>query len=74
MSVNGCAMKEQFQLDAIREIPTDKLILETDCPYCGISLNHAGYKFVKTQFKSKQPEKYESGCMVKGRNEPCTLV
>jgi len=29
---------------------------------------------VQTKFESKKKEKYASGYLVKGRNEPCTLI
>ncbi len=34
----------------------------------------APYKFVKTEFENTKPEKYVAGKMVKGRNEPCTMI
>ena len=55
-------------------IPLDRLMLETDAPYCDIKNTHASMKFVKTKFAGNKPEKFKSGTMVRGRNEPCTIV
>lgn len=49
-------------------------MLETDAPYCDIKNTHASMKFVKTKFAGNKPEKFKSGVMVRGRNEPCTIV
>lgn len=49
------------------------MIVSSDCPYCGISNNYAGSKYIKTKFPAKYKDKYETGCLVKGRNEPCTI-
>lgn len=49
-------------------------MLETDCPYCDIRNSHAGSKHVQTKFKTCKKEKYDSECIVKDRNEPCTIV
>lgn len=53
----------------LREIPLDRMMLETDCPYCEIRNSHASSQFVKTKFKSKpKDKKREEGMLVKGRN------
>jgi TatD DNase family protein len=56
-------------------------MLETDCPYCDIRNSHASAKYVETKFPSiKKKEKYDpedpeqAKCIVKDRNEPCTIV
>ena len=54
-------------------IPVDKLMIETDCPWCDIRPSHAGHKFVKTKFENYpavDKKKWKQGVIVKGRNEP----
>ncbi|KAK8803299.1 hypothetical protein WA158_000993 [Blastocystis sp. Blastoise] len=70
---NGCSMKTEDNLNVIRSIPVNSIMIETDCPYCEIRSTHAGFNYVKTQFPQKKSDKYIEGTMVKGRNEPCGI-
>lgn len=74
IGVNGCSLKTQENIDVVKQIPLDKLMLETDCPYCDVRNSHAGSQFVKTKFHKVAKEKYKPESLVKDRNEPCTIV
>ena len=71
--VNGCSLKTTENLDVVKGIPVDRMMIETDSPYCEIKSTHAGVKFVKSTWPSKKKEKYDQECIVKGRNEPCLV-
>ncbi|RVW72651.1 putative deoxyribonuclease TATDN1 [Vitis vinifera] len=71
--VNGCSLKTAENLEVVRGIPVERLMIETDSPYCEIKNTHAGINFVKSLWPSKKKEKYEQECIVKGRNEPCLV-
>uniref|UniRef100_A0A0E0I7M3 Uncharacterized protein n=1 Tax=Oryza nivara TaxID=4536 RepID=A0A0E0I7M3_ORYNI len=60
-------------LDVLQGIPAERMMIETDSPYCDIKNTHAGIKFVKSVWPSKKKEKYEPDSTVKGRNEPCLV-
>ena len=73
IGINGCSLRES--LDVIPHIPEDRLIIETDAPYCDIRPTHAsfahlaGFEIPKTV----KPDKFVPGSLVKGRNEPCCV-
>ncbi|EGZ21431.1 hypothetical protein PHYSODRAFT_350745 [Phytophthora sojae] len=74
IGVNGCSLKTAENLDCVKAIPLHRLMIETDAPWCDIRATHAGHGHVKTSWQSKKAEKYSPDCLVKGRNEPCTLI
>jgi len=74
IGINGCSLKTQENLRVVKQLPLEKLLLETDCPWCDIRATHQGFTHVKTKFDSKPDKKYERGSCVKGRSEPCHIV
>lgn len=74
IGINGCSLKTEENLNVIRHLPNDRLMLETDCPWCGIRPSHAGQKFVQTKFNTvKKKEKWTAESLIDGRCEPCQI-
>lgn len=42
IGINGCSLKTEEQLKSVAQIPTNRILLETDCPWCAIRPSHAG--------------------------------
>ncbi|XP_053961948.1 deoxyribonuclease TATDN1 [Anastrepha ludens] len=74
IGLNGCSLKTVENLEVIRRIPSDRIMLETDCPWCGIRPSHAGSKYVQTKFTAvKKKEKWTAETLMDGRCEPCQI-
>ncbi|KAH9813316.1 hypothetical protein DFH28DRAFT_975482 [Melampsora americana] len=83
IGINGCSLKTEENLNVIQHIPLDRLLLETDCPWCEIRPSHASFKLLidlpkEFEFECIKKEKFEpqqsSSKLIKGRNEPCRMI
>ncbi|KAF2722418.1 Mg-dependent DNase [Polychaeton citri CBS 116435] len=78
IGINGCSMKTEENLAVVREVPLERLQIETDGPWCEIRPSHASAKLLGGDTpplpKGVKKEKWNAECMVKGRNEPCTIT
>lgn len=74
IGVNGCSLKTNENVEVVRQLPNDRIMLETDCPWCGIRPSHASHKHVTTKFPTvKRKEKWTAETLIDGRNEPCQI-
>lgn len=74
IGLNGCSLKTEDNLNIAKNIPDDRIMIETDGPWCDIRPTHAGYKYVKHKWEQCKKEKYINGKCVKSRNEPCNII
>jgi TatD DNase family protein len=77
VGVNGCSLKTEENLLVVKEIPLERLQIETDGPWCEIRPSHAGHKHLKDAdplTRAVKKEKWAEGLMVKGRNEPAAII
>jgi len=76
IGINGCSLKTDENLKMVKEVPLDRLCLETDSPYCQIRKSTPAYKFIKTHFKPSKGKKLptEMDTICRDRNEPCTTI
>ncbi len=58
IGLNGCSLKTEQNLACVAALPRDRIMLETDSPWCEIRPTHAAFKFVKSQWQSQKKEKY----------------
>ncbi|KAL3437667.1 hypothetical protein BDV09DRAFT_183224 [Aspergillus tetrazonus] len=77
IGVNGCSLKTEENLEVVKAIPLERIQIETDGPWCEIRPSHASSKFLDGAPplpKAVKKEKWQKGCMVKGRNEPVAIA
>ena len=74
IGLNGCSLKTEENVEVVKDIPIDRIMLETDAPYCEIKNSSVVKEFVKTKFPAKDKKKFAKGYLVKGRNEPCRII
>ncbi|OAA60928.1 deoxyribonuclease [Niveomyces insectorum RCEF 264] len=57
LGVNGCSLKTAENCDVVRAIRLDRLMLETDGPWCEVRPSHAGWQYlVEATAAAKQAE------------------
>lgn len=77
VGVNGCSMKTDENLEVVKAIPLERLQMETDGPWCEMRPSHASAKHrtaAPALPRAVKKERWERGAMVKGRNEPVSIV
>ncbi|KAG8347195.1 putative TatD related DNase [Trypanosoma vivax] len=88
IGLNGCSLKTEENLEVARAVPLNRLMIETDGPWCEIRNTHAsnrlllqaagrGHSVSQTllsQFPTCRKEKFVAGALVKSRCEPCHLL
>jgi len=74
IGLNGCSLRTDDNIAMARDVPLDRLMLETDCPWCDLRPTHASAPFIKTKLEAKDKKKYDDSKLVKGRNEPCNII
>jgi len=82
ISVNGCSLKTEENLKTAKAIRPERILLETDAPWCSMTGGHASKEHLTSLPPSlrelyfppsTRPENFVLGKAVKGRNEPCAV-
>lgn len=63
IGINGCSFKTEENCAVVADLPLDRIMLETDGPWCEVRPSHAGYKYliekpaVSESAQEQQPKK-----------------
>lgn len=74
IGLNGCSLRTEQGLQVAAQLPLDRILIETDAPWCEIKPTHPSHQHVRTTFATVKKEKHNENFMVKGRNEPANIV
>ena len=58
-------------------MPNDRIMIETDAPWCGVKPSHPGHSSIQTKWPAKDKKKrseIDTGETVKDRSEPCHIA
>lgn len=74
IGLNGCSLREPHSIEVVRQLPIDRIMIESDAPWCEMRPTHASAPFL-SDFKWEiekaiSKEKYQQYAPVRGRNEP----
>lgn len=74
VGVNGCSLKTQENLHVAKLIPIDRLLIETDAPWCEIRKSHASYPMISRypsifypRVEIRPKEESESDLLIKSK-------
>jgi TatD DNase family protein len=73
IGINGCSLKTEDNLAAMASVPLQRLMIETDAPWCDLRRTHASAKYVVTTREAVDRKKHRRDALVKARNEPCNV-
>ena len=84
IGINGCSLRTEANVRVAARVPLDRLLLETDCPWCEMKATHASRRLLATvgeELGAPQPESVKKekkdgkpDALVKNRYEPLHIV
>ncbi|KAG7529955.1 hypothetical protein FFLO_05311 [Filobasidium floriforme] len=79
IGINGCSLKTQENLEVVRAVPLDRIMLETDAPWCSVTTTAASHAYLPKDGPYVAVEKTKTlkpggQTGVKGRNEPADVT
>ncbi|KAF4343164.1 DNase [Fusarium beomiforme] len=63
IGINGCSFKTIDNCAVVKEVHLDRLMIETDGPWCEVRPSHEGYKYL-IEKESPGPETHQNGTAV----------
>ena len=78
IGVSGQSLRTEYDCEVVKNIPLDRLVVGTNCPFHAIRAANFCSQYVKTKFKIENFKNYKPSednfVIVNSRNEPCLIV
>jgi len=71
IGINGLSIKESESTAVIEELPLERILVETDAPYCSLKKSSRYYESAGEYVAQRRKWSAEAG--IRGRNEPANL-
>ncbi|KII63505.1 putative deoxyribonuclease TATDN1 [Thelohanellus kitauei] len=73
IGLTGCSLKTIDTVEAIKIIPIDKILIETDSPWCKVRPSFSGYQHIVYKPKEVKPQNNDKKSFIKCRQEPALV-
>jgi TatD DNase family protein len=77
IGLNGCSLRDETGIEVARMLPVDRILLDSDAPWCEMRSSHASARFrdgLDSSLGTAKPkEKFDPDCPVRSRNEPASV-
>ena len=76
IGINGCSLREEQGIEVAKMLPLDRIMIESDAPYCQMRPSHASFKYLNNNKfdwpipSAQDKSRHSPNHPVKGRNEP----
>lgn len=78
IGLNGCSLRDEQGISVARFLPVDRILLDSDAPWCEMRPSHASAAFLSPDEREKiqkgrTKERHDPQFPVKSRNEPAAV-
>ena len=74
IGVSCLSVLTEERIDTMKNIPLQRLHIETDSPFCDIKRTSAAFKYINRTSLGLRLPKYKPDSLVMRRNEPCNII
>ena len=58
IGLNGCSLRTPESIEVVKKLPSDRILIETDAPWCEIRPSHPGYSYINSKWPTVKNSKY----------------
>lgn len=70
IGINGCSLKTRENCAVVNEVRLDRIMLETDGPWCEVRPSHEGWKYLMPAKPAQEPAESDASSTVTQQKKP----